>query len=188
METNGVQICYLLTQPKSIETLNLFLPLIGVVVGGLLAIAGGIYLRKLGVKEERRKLLREKLEELCLQLYELDKWVSDAGRIAVSTAAGKISSIKGRPVEDSPIVRIDMLVRFYFHSLRPYSDLLSAAVENLRKALLNFYADFYVDISESKQKLGDKRYLDMIGLPAESVEKLRLQLLQQVEKEVEKYI
>jgi len=78
------------------ETLNSFLPLLGVIIGSLLTIAGSIYLRKMGTKEEQHKLLREKLEDLCLQLYELDKWVSNAGRIAVSLAAGKISSTKAR--------------------------------------------------------------------------------------------
>jgi hypothetical protein len=176
-------------QPSTVmKVFEQLLPLFGVILGSLSTVLGSFYLRKFDLKQERRKLLREKLEELCLQLYELDKWVSDAGRIAVSTAAGKISSIKGRPVEDSPIVKIDMLVRFYFHSLRPYSDPLSVAVENLRKALLNFYADLCADILKGKQNLSERQCLEMIGLPAENVEKLRLQLLQQVEKEVEKYI
>jgi hypothetical protein len=184
METNATPIYHLLTQPKLIETLNPFLPLLGVIIGSFLTIVGGIYLRKMGTKEERHKLLREKLEELCLQLYELDKWVSNAGRIAVSFGAGKISPTKGTPVEDSPIVRIDMLVRFYFHSLRSYSDPLSAAVENFRKTLFNFYAD----ILEGKQKPGDNRYWELIGIPAQEIEKLRLQLLKELEKEVRKYI
>jgi hypothetical protein len=148
------------------KVFEMLLPLFGLILGSLLT----VFLRKFDVKQERRKLLREKLEDLCLQLYELDKWVSNAGRIAVSIAAGKISSTKGTPVEDSPIVRIDMLVRLYFHSLRSYSEPLSAAFENFRKALFNFYAD----VLEGKQKPGDNRYLELIGTPAQDIEKLRL--------------
>jgi hypothetical protein len=184
METNGTIIYHLLTQAKSTETLNLFLPLIGVVVGGFLTIAGGLYLRKLGMEEERRKLLRGKLEELHLQLYELDKWVQEAGRIAMTFGSGQISSTKGKPVEDSPIVRIDMLVRFYFRSLCSYTDSLSAAVEVFRKGLFNYYAD----ILEGKQPLKNDRYSQLIRLPAENIEKLRIQLREQLEKEIEKYI
>lgn len=163
---------------------QVLLPLIGVVVGGLLTIAGGIYLRKLGVEEERRKLLRGKLEELHFQVYELDKWVQEAGRIAMTFGAGRISTSKGKPVEDSPMVRIDMLVRFYFHSLRSHSDSLSAAVENFRKGLFNYYAE----ILEGKQPQKNDQYSQLIGLPAENIEKLRVQLLGQLEKEIQKYI
>jgi len=76
------------------------------------------------------------------------------------------------------------MVRFYFHSLRSYSEPLSAAVENFRKALFNFYAD----VLEGKQKPGGNRYLDLISTPAQDIEKLRLELLKELEKEVQKYI
>lgn len=172
-------------QPSTtIKVLQLFSPFFYAMLGSLLTILGSLYLKKYDARQERRKLLREKLEELYFQLYELDKWVSNAGRIAVSFGAGKISLTKGTPVEDSPIVRIDMLARFYFHSLRSYSDPLSAAVENFRKTLFNFYAD----ILEGKQKPDDNRYLELIGMPAQEIEKLRLQLLKELEKEVRKYI
>jgi len=184
METNTIQISHLLGQPKPIEMLNLFLPLIGVIVGGVSTIAGGIYLRKLGVDEERRKLLRGKLEELHLQLYDLDKWVQEAGRIAMTFGVGQINSTKGKPVEDSPIVRIEMLVRFYFPSLGWHSDLLTVTVESFRKGLFNYYAE----ILEGKQPLKNGRYSQMIGLPAENVEKERVRLLGQLEKEIKKHI
>lgn len=165
-----------------VETVNMFLPLLGVIIGGLLAIVGGIYQRKVGAKEQRYKLLREKLEELCFQVYELDKWVSNAGRIAFSFASGKISATKGTPIEDSPIMRIEMLVGFYFQSLRPYSEPLSVAVENYRKTLFEFYAD----ILEGKQK--PNQSIQLIGTSAQEIDKLRLQLLKELEREVQKYI
>ena len=167
---------------STVERLNMFLPLLGVIIGGLLTIAGSIYLRKVGAKEERHKLLREKLEELCFQVYELDKWVSNAGRIAFSTASGQISNTKGTPIEDSPIMRIEMLVGFYFHSLRPYSEPLSVAVENYRKTLFGFYAD----ILDGRQK--PNQSIQLIGTSAQEIEKLRLHLLKELEREVQKYI
>jgi hypothetical protein len=77
-----------------------------------------------------------------------------------------------------------MLVRFYFPSLRSHSDLLTVTVESFRKGLFNYYAE----ILEGKQPLKNGRYSQMIGLPAENVEKERVRLLGQLEKEIKKHI
>ncbi|MEI8292206.1 MAG: hypothetical protein WCH99_22270 [Verrucomicrobiota bacterium] len=167
---------------------NPYSHLIDIFAGGLLTAVGsvvaGIYLKNRDIAEERRKLLRGKLEELHLQLYELDKWVQEVSRIAMSFGVGRIGSEKSKSVEDSPIVQINMLVRFYFRSLRSDSDLLKNEVESFRKGLFSFYAE----ILEGKQPLKNERYSQLIGVPAENIEKKRLQLLEHIENEIQKYI
>lgn len=55
--------------------------LIGVVIGGLLALGGGVwshwYQHRLSSAEERRKLKAAKIEELLAAVYEFDHWLDE---------------------------------------------------------------------------------------------------------------
>jgi len=163
------------------EIIKAFLPLIGVVIGSALTIAGTIYQRRSSAREDHRKLLREKLEYLFLQLSALERWMEDAGKNAMRVRFGKQPNLP-KPSDESPMPQIDMLVRLYFPSLRPGSEALSSAAEKLRKGLFTYYADV---LSRTELPSQDK-FTEFVTQPSTELDHLRVELLKQVEQEARK--
>ena len=121
------------------SSLNLWLPLIGVLVGGLLT-GGFAWLNsslqhRRQADENRKKLYREKLQELYEVVSEIkNSYNRTTGLIAITLAGRQpFGNDAGPPL---PLEKLQMLVRFYAPSLEPHLQKLLDSREQFSNVLV----------------------------------------------------
>jgi hypothetical protein len=125
-------------------------PIVGVVVGGVLAMLGSLVVQRTTRRAERRDLLRQKLEELYRLSTQLTEWASDqvelSAILALSMTQGA-SAGQSALQQGSHVARttddLIMTARFYHPSLEAevraldsQADELTAAAESFERHLM----------------------------------------------------
>jgi hypothetical protein len=108
-------------------------PLIPVLVGAVIALAGGWLKHWAERREQRRKLRREKLERLLHLVYGLRAWTNS---LDSSLAFGLTQENAASPIEE-----IEVLGSLYFHEMQAEIDALLTAAKKYYGAMLGLAAD-----------------------------------------------
>ena len=156
------------------------IPLIGVVIGGFIALLGGIILRYLGSSEERKKIKQKKMEEAYTLLDDLHLWVMDQMRDTVRIHISKNESDTKGNSNTCPMRRIKLLIRFYEPSLRDQADSLNEAVKKFQSNIFKYYQE----TATAKKKLPDERYAELFVRTGKRLEESQKSLMVAIENKV----
>jgi hypothetical protein len=119
------------------DLLESLVPVFGAIVGGLLAIFGGLMVARTTDRRERRKIYLEKLEAIHAVATEVLAWSERHIQQAMVAPAGQwdLQALKIR----APTERLSVLVDMYETSLRLQVDRLLESVEGQRDAEFDYY-------------------------------------------------
>jgi hypothetical protein len=113
--------------------LRQLVPLIPVIAGAVIALAGGWIKHWVERREQRSHRRREKLERLLERVYSLKPWTDSLDqRLAFGTSDIEIAS----PIED-----IEVISNLYFHGLKPEIDAIVHAASNYSAEMHRLSAD-----------------------------------------------
>ena len=113
--------------------LDQLVPLIPVVAGALIALAGGWIKYWVDRREQRKTRRREKLERLLSLVYGLKAWTDNLeSRLAFGTSNDEIAS---------PVEEIEVLGHLYFHDLHSEVDAVTRAAKLYMGAMYSLAAE-----------------------------------------------
>jgi len=93
-------------------------------------------------EEERRRLIRDKLEELVELSYALELWLEDARTKALN---GKSFSINS-----SPLAKLEMVLSIYFPELLPNFSHVNTAANEMTKWILGLHSEHLNSLESHK--------------------------------------
>ena len=153
--------------------LKTILPLISTIVGGLIAIAGvfiaNLISQKFTRSNDRKNLIREKLEEAYRLTIQLDQWFQTKMEMVIRCSEDKNAQI------DNPIDQIIMLLKCYSPEDTEIADKLAKSILRFKRACFNHFDMVFTDGNKEKTFL-------VASQLNESSRKLNMELQNNIEK------
>ena len=150
-----------------------YIPLLSVIVGGLLSTLGGFFanftLQSKSRDAERRKLIREKLEEAYLLSHEVIDWIQKQMKEMATQASGDDSHC--------PIERVVMLVKFYEPKLTPVVTEFAGNVQNFKSHVFGYWKETL----DANRRLPVEKFKSLIEQPFNDVNSSYEKLLGSIE-------
>lgn len=160
-----------------------FLPLIGSVVGAVIALGGALTVQRIIRGAERRKVRREKLEEALLIALGVLEWadaeVTDLSRVFLGS--GPADAI----TRESGADKVVMLARLYDADVVPPAEGLREATKELAGAVQSVILEAAQGGSLGSLK---ERFQQSISAVREKVRVEQLKTIRSIERAFEKYV
>ena len=139
------------------------IPILGMIVGGLMAVLGSLVHHRITERKERRLLVREKLEELYFISDEVEAHVLETVRWITMLQLGMKSDEDEKVARDTSTLRLVMIARIYERNLVPLAEELKQYADqvgkNAREVFLKMASDQktlpHDEIAEAIQPLGE---------------------------------
>jgi hypothetical protein len=169
------------------SSLKDYIPLASVVLGGLLTVIGGFFSnafsQRLARGTDRRRFLRDKLEEAYQLSQAIEEWAIQEMRNTVTILIPR----EGPEPEqkECPIDRLSMIVRLYIPDLREEGDKLSDAVDTYRKALFTYYQE--AAQPKEGQPFDEERYRELFGTSHDTLKQACAAFRTEVERDVRRW-
>jgi hypothetical protein len=158
-------------------------PVLAALAGGLLTFLGVAFQQARARTTDRRKLLREKIEEIYVLSNQLDDWVlyqmHDMTRL--QTGIGTDDPKEQEP--SNPMPRLLMLTKIYAPKLSTAASDLDKTANSIRKAAF----DFCLKFAQAQGPLAQEEFAAAV-VPVDDAQKSSAHFRQLIEKYVQDYI
>ena len=159
-----------------------FLPLIQVLIGGLLTVVGGFtasyFLQSVARKVDKKKLIREKLEQVYILTIQTSEWIKSEMRQTVAPIE------KEKTAEKNPVDQIEMLIILYEPSLKNPMQDLKEKVDYYRRSLFSYWSK----LLKNGNHLSTKKYEELFKKPVEEADESVNRFRVALENEFKKYL
>lgn len=124
-------------------------------------------------ESEKRKVVREKLEEAYHLTFEVKRWVQGEMK-QMATFESNTERIA------CPIDKISALIGLYGAGLSDEATRYASAVEQFRGSVWKYWAETH----EGKERISSERFSELLSAPYELIERTQKDLLQYIEREI----
>lgn len=143
--------------------LNDLLPLIGVVVGALLAITSQHLLARMSLKDKTKKMHLENLEHIYRCTHEIKNWVVVERQ---NTIRILYSGIELTKLQAPPTHELEMRTNFYEPELSKGADIVCKQVDRFRAGAFKYFGK----TKDKGGKIADEEYEALVLGPSEKAE------------------
>jgi hypothetical protein len=157
-------------------------PILAAITGGALTFLGTSALQSRVRESERRKILRDKCEEIYSLSNQLDEWIECMMHEMTATQIGSASDQENAS-KPNPMPRLLMLTKMYAPPLASSASQLNEKADAVRQAAF----EFYMKVGETKARLSPEEFAAALE-PVEPAQKLAASFRELLEKHVQQYV
>jgi len=159
------------------------IPVLSVMAGGIIGFLGASLQQRASMKLDRRKLIRERLEEVYLLSRQVEEWGLDQVKELTSFFTGLGNHKPESGAEDPPTVRLVMLAKIYEPRIADVSVRLSGEADILQHNVF----EYYLDTAKAEEPLPIEALQKAI-MPLDDLQKTGKELRALIERCVQDYI
>lgn len=165
------------------STIKELVPVLATLAGGLLTFLGAAFQQARARTTDRKKLVREKVEEIYGLTNQLDDWILGQMHAMTRMQTGINSDTAKESEPPNPMPRLLMLTKIYAPKLNTAASDLAAKAASVQRAAF----DFYLKIAQAQAALAQEDFAASLA-PVGDAQQCAEHFRQLLERHVQNYI